>query len=410
MRGKGEGSIFKNGRGLWTAVIELPSYDGTTRRRKVIRRKDKTELLIERDKFLERLKASGGDAPTRDMTVKRWVDEWFTTIALLEIRPKTAHTYRGLIKREIEPRIGDKKLEKLTVADVRAMNAAIVAAGLSSTTAAQVHRILSVALKAAVADGKIARNVAAMVKPPRRAATEMQALTLEEALKVLETAIDDPLGSLWATVLLTGARQGELLGLQRDRVTDVLELSWQLQRLPWEHGCSPACDQRAPGCPRRKITAPADYEHKALHGGLWLTRPKSRAGVRIVPLVDPLKAILERHIATTDGGPHNLVWTAQNGRPVDPRQEYKLWQELLERAGAPKVGIHAGRHTTADLLYAAGVPEDVISEILGHSSRAVTRGYKSKGNQARLTDAMNRMSALVTPRPALPDTPAELSA
>jgi hypothetical protein len=31
MRGKGEGSVFRDSRGLWTAKVELPSHDGIRR-------------------------------------------------------------------------------------------------------------------------------------------------------------------------------------------------------------------------------------------------------------------------------------------------------------------------------------------------------------------------------------------
>jgi integrase len=408
MRGKGEGSIFKDGRGLWTAVVELPPRNGA-RRRKTIRSKDK-RIVVTKLRDLQQELERSGDLPTKDLTVGQWMDEWFTTIALLKIRPKTANTYRGLIAREIVPAIGTTKLDKLMPGDVRRMLAATIAKGLSSTTAMQVHRILAVALKAAERDGKVRRNVALLVDAPRPARKEMRALTVDEALAVLETASTDPLGSLWASILLTGARQGELLGLQRDRVGDMIELSWQLQRLTWEHGCTDFCGRkRGADCKYRKMTFPPDYENQHLTGGLWLSRPKSLAGWRIVPLVEPLRTILLRHIDATEPGAHNLVWTI-NGNPIDPRVESQLWHDLLKRAGVTDVNVHAGRHTTADLLYLAGVPEDVISEILGHSVRAVTRGYKSKGNQARLTDAMNKVTMLLTtPTGERSDTPGAIA-
>ncbi|AAT89851.1 integrase [Leifsonia xyli subsp. xyli str. CTCB07] len=59
------------------------------------------------------------------------------------------------------------------------------------------------------------------------------------------------------------------------------------------------------------------------------------------------------------------------------------------------VRLHDLRHTTIDLLYEAGVPEDVIMEIAGQSTRSVTRGYKSRGNQKRLTEGMLQLSALI---------------
>jgi integrase len=394
-RGKGEGSLFKDANGYWTVVVELPSRTGE-RRRKKVRRKSKAEALkILRDLLAERDRT--GDMPTRVMTVEEWVNEWFTTIAAKKNRPKTLSTYRGLIDREILPALGTKKLDKLSTTDVRHMLHSITEKGLSSTTAAQVYRVLSVALSYAEKNGKVARNVAALVDSPRPAKPDLSALTLEQGIRVIETASTVPLGSLWAAVLFTGARQGELLGLERDRVGEVIDLSWQMQRLIWEHGCGGACGRkRGADCHKRKVTAAPDWVHRPLHGGMWLTRPKSEKGTRIVPLVEPLKSILKRHLAETADAynPYNLVWFMPNGSPIDHSVQSRLWHELLKQAGVPDVRLHDGRHTTVDLLYEAGASEDTIRDIVGHSTREMTRAYKSRGNTKRHTETMLKLSAL----------------
>lgn len=396
-----EGTVFKDGRGLWTAVVELPRRDNK-RRRRVIRSTDEDKVRRELRRLLNE-KDKNGDLQTRVLSVEKWVNEWFAEIATEKIRPKTASTYRGLIDREIIPALGSIKLDKLTPADVRRMNRGIVSKGLSSTTAMQVHRILSVALKYAEREGHVGRNVAKLVDAPKKAATNLSALTVEDGMKVLRAAVGDPLESLWFAVLLTGARQGELLGMQPDRVTDSIEVSWQLQRLTWEHGCEPRCNRiRGSDCRQKKITAPADWQNKHLTGGLWLTRPKSVSGMRIVPLIEPLYSSIHRHIAADDGiNPHSLVWHNPDGSPIDPRDQSRMWHELLKRAGVPDVRLHDGRHTTVDLLYEAGVPEDLIREIVGHSTRETTRGYKSRGNQKRLVSAMLQLSDLLETQRAL---------
>ncbi|MGO3650466.1 hypothetical protein, partial [Agrococcus casei] len=60
------------------------------------------------------------------------------------------------------------------------------------------------------------------------------------------------------------------------------------------------------------------------------------------------------------------------------------------------------RHTTVDLLYAAGIPEDLIMAIVGHSTRSVTRGYQSAHNRDRLLGAMSQFSELFT-QPSTPE-------
>ena len=124
-------------------------------------------------------------------------------------------------------------------------------------------------------------------------------------------------------------------------------------------------------------------------------RPKTNKGFRIIPLVSPLKEIIERQLEYVDAHPnaYGLLWTTPTGQPIDPRDESANWDALLKRAGVPDVRLHDGRHTTVDLLLAAGVAMDIITEIVGHSSRVTTEGYKSRGNLPRLTDAMNALSA-----------------
>lgn len=395
-RGKGEGALYKDSRGLWTAAIELPQRNGD-RRRKVIRSKDKA-ALVKKLRELQKERDDKGDLETHVLTVEQWLTIWFQTIAQEKIRPRTAKTYQSLIEKWILPSIGTRKLDKLTPDDVRQMSRAIVTAGKSSTTALQAHRILAVALKYAEREGKVSRNVATLIDAPRKAAKNLRALTLDEALKVLDTTRGDRYGSLWAAVLLTGAREGELLGLQTDRVTQTLELSWQLQRLIWEHGCAGDCNRvRGTDCPKRKVTFPADHENRHLTGGLWLSRPKSLAGWRVVPMVTYLGERLHEHLEATrhEENPHNLVWHTTKGLPIDPREGNRMWHDALDRAGVPQVRFHDGRHTAVDLLLAAGNHIDVVQEIVGHSSRLQTQEYKSQGLTLRRVQAMNSLGDMI---------------
>lgn len=400
VRSNGDGALFRVPADTtkplkhWQATVELPPGPNGERRRRFYRNKSKTALNTILKTALKEL-AENGDLPTRDMRVTDWVNEWFRDIATPKIRPKTANTYRGLIDREIIPAIGQIRLSKLTPSDVRRMGTGIVDRGLSPTTAAQVHRILAVALKYAEREGKVTRNVATLTDAPRKATNIVTALTVDEAEKVLRTAKQDPLFSLWAAVLLTGARQGELLGLEIERVTDSIEFSWQLQRIAWLHGCGDTCGRkRGSDCPERKITVPSDFETRYLQGGLWLTPPKTTAGFRVVPLVEPLASVLAAQIETCDyPNPHGLVWRTPSGAPIDPRDANHRWHELLKNAEVTDVRFHDGRHTTVDLLFDVGVPEDLIEEIVGHSSRHMTRAYKSRNNDRRRREAMHMVSA-----------------
>lgn len=375
-RGKGEHSIYQRSTdGRWVAAITLPSHNGD-RRRRVLTNSDKKALLAELAVELKAL-SSRGDLPTANMTVAEWLDYWLREIAGKETRPKTMANYRSFVKNHIAPPIGHVRLNKLSPDDVRKVDN-LVAAKFSSSTAATAHRIMSSSFAAAEREGRIGRNPAELVKTPRIAPSQLEVLTVEEFVRLIELFRDSPERYLWATYMLTGTRRGEILGLEWDRVTDVLDLSWQLQRLPVD------------------LKAPTDYEYRRLMGGLYLTRPKTNAGWRLIPLVSPLKEILVHWRQEWTPNEHNLVFATRKGTPFGPEYISRLWPKTLSNAGIQKkVRLHDLRHTAVDMMYHAGVGEAMIQEIVGHSTRAMTRGYRSRGNRPQLEHAMTQFSSLL---------------
>ena len=388
-RPKGEGGVYQRADGLWCASVELPSPDGK-RRRKVITRKDKGAVITELRAAKKELEKHG-DLATKSFTITEWMEHWLNDIAPQKIRPKTLAGYKTVVTGYIIPLLGKKRIDKLTAQDVRRLHTIMQATPkdpelrgqtdlppgtvmLSSTYTLLAHNALSAALKVAMREGKIHVNPCDMVDRPRPRVTHQKALTLEQAIRLLQHLATRADGPLWATYLLTGARRGEILGLEADRVGESLDLSWQLQRIT------------------DISKAPADWEYRHLRSTIYLTRPKSRAGWRIIPLVEPLKSILKLQIGDQKDG---LVFT-RNGQPWDPDAATEAWTTVLKEAGLPTdVVLHGLRHGAVDLMFEAGVHEAVIQEIVGHSSRAMTRGYKSKGNTKQLESAMNKMSELL---------------
>lgn len=366
MRGKGEGSIYQDSRGLWRGSLELPPSPDGRRRRKVVSATTKRGLLTKMSAAREVL-AEHGDIPTNTMTVGQWFTYWLDAIAAKEVRPKTLSNYRSLTKNHIIPTIGKVRLEKLNPGHVRRVYDTIIAGGLSSTSALAVYSVLSSAFSAAEREGRIRRNPTQLVNPPRRAATNLEVLDIDEAVRLVAQFGRTENAYLWATFLLTGARRGEVLGLQWSRITDAIDLSWQLQR-------------HQPG-----MTPPADYEYQHLGRGLYLTRPKTKSGVRIFPLLEPIREILDAWRAVAPPNKHDLVFTWEDGRPIDPDWATREWPKVLASVGITKhVRLHDIRHSTIDILYELGVPEDAIRDGFGHSKVEQSRAYRSRARRERL--------------------------
>lgn len=379
-RTKGDGSLFKRANGLWVGTVEIKSDDGK-RRQKQVSSMDRNEA-IRKLKALRSQVEAGLVVAAGKTTVATWMDHWLENIHGPKLRPGTKDDYARTIRLHITPHIGKKRLSQLTPEHVRQMHRAID----SSRTAQLAHIILQRALKDAVKEGAVARNVALVADKPGHVTQHREPLTSKQAKHLLRSAIanNDPMASRWAAALLLGARQGEVLGLQWSRVdldNGVVDLAWQLQHVKKAHGCGerhsdgtwPCGRQRVGYCPQAHWVLPRGFEHQELHRSLLLTRPKTKAGTRIVPIPAPLWAMLQ--IQDRDGdNPHDLVWHHQ-GRPIHPRDDHEAWKQALSAAGLPPAPLHVARNTTATLLMEAGVPEAIRMTILGHVSIAAQRAY-----------------------------------
>jgi hypothetical protein len=82
------------------------------------------------------------------------------------ISPKTLERYHELAARQIIPHLGEIKLQKLRPEDLERWHKAL-AATLSARTIGHAHRLVAAMLVRAVENGTVARNVAAIRKPPR---------------------------------------------------------------------------------------------------------------------------------------------------------------------------------------------------------------------------------------------------
>jgi integrase len=212
------------------------------------------------------------------------------------------------------------------------------------------HRLLSLGLKRAVDDGLLARNVAAIRRPPKVEATEIAILTAEQRAAVLDTLREHKLYPIVALALSTGMRRGELLALQWADV----DLDRAVLRV------------------ERSVE-----ETKA---GLRIKPPKTKRGRRNVDLSADVVTMLRDHrrqqleirLALGQGGQPSLVFSTKEGELLSPDNLSRDWGRVSRAKKLPRVPFHALRHTHASTLIRAGVDILTISRRLGHGKASVT--------------------------------------
>lgn len=407
-RAKGDGALFKRASdGLWVGSVEIASADGK-RRQKRVTAKDYRAAKLKLDELRQAV-ASGMVPIARTTTTAHWLNHWLTTHKKPHVRQSTYDWYEEAVRLHTIPHIGQVRLDQLTPEHVRFM----LSKANTSANAQRAHKTLNLAIKDAVADGLLARNVVDAVKKPGHVKAERGSLTVDQAATAIRAAIaaqdtraaEDPaMATRWVTAFLTGARPAEVIGLEWNRVDfdrGVIDFSWQLQQLKKAHGClvddKPTCGRTRPGyCPDAHWDLPGDFEYRECRGSLLWTRPKTKTGVRIVPMVPLLDEMLRRHrtLTAAEPNPHGLVWHYPDGRPVRPKDDWQRWHELMVAAKLPPVEPYAVRHTTATLLESLGVPEEVRMQIMGQSSKVAHRMYVHV-DQTRTRDALQKLESLL---------------
>jgi len=364
-RGNGEGAVYEaNGR--WCAALTVGHDGNGKRKRRYLYAETKKALL-------EKIDATRSDArmgllvePIRQ-TVGEYLKHWMQTSAAQRVRPTTLYTYEGLAAKHITPHIGGTRLDKLSHMHLEAWNATLERLGVSAHTRRAAHVLLGTVLRKAVRSRILARNPMDQVDKPRVAKKEVAVLSPADVRKLLETARGHRLEALFVLAVSTGARQGELFGLEwRDFDAEAGALS--IQRTLIE-----------------------------VDGRITIGEPKTSKSRRSLDLpayaVEALRAHRQRQPATPH--PTARIFSDTEGQPLRKSNFIRRdWHPLLERAELRRTKFHALRHTHVTMLLAAGGNLKAVSERVGHSRTSMTSDvytHAVQGQQRELADTLERM-------------------
>ena len=367
-RCNGEGTISRRRDGRFVAAVTL---DGG--RRKFVYTRTREEAAR---KLTELLKAKhdGLPIPTERQTVKDFLLSWLEAVRP-SIRPRTWGRYSEYVNLHVIPELGRLPLFRLTPQHVQRLYARKREQGLSAATVRHLHAVLRKALADALRWAQVARNVAALVKPPRAQHRDMTTLTPEQARAFLAVARGERLEALYVAALTTGMRRGELLAL-RWKDVDLerrrLQVTATLQRTPDGFDFSEPKTTRS----RRQI----------LLGEAAVTALKQHR----------VKQAEERLRLGAAWDDRDLVFANEVGRPIEGSNLIqRSFHPVLERAGLPRIRFHDLRHTYATLALGQGVHPKVVSDALGHANIAITLDTYSHVTPAMHQQATDALDAVL---------------
>ena len=376
-RGNAKGSIFRRSDGRWAATVEMGA--GGKRRRKTFYAASRHEV---QEQLAAELHRRQGGMPTISgrTTVGEYLAHWLVT-ARPSVRARTWIRAEQYVRLHATPAIGRIPLARLEPHHLQELYARRAASGSSAMTVKHLHRMLHRAIGQAVRWGLCARNVVELVDPPRAEHREMKTLEPDQVRALFDAAAGERLSALYVIAIATGMRQGELLGL---RWPDV-DLDGGAVRV------------------RVALERAADE--------VKLVEPKTARSRRQIIVGATAIAALRRHRAMQTMERHrlgaawegrgdfcDLVFTDAIGGPLQGSSVLATLRRLLAGADLPRIRFHDLRHTAATLMLGRGIHPKIVSEMLGHSSVAITLDLYSHVTPTMQREAAARMDDVLATR------------
>ena len=352
-RPQGDGTIRKRNDGRWEARIIIGhKNDGSPMYKSAFAKTQKSAL-----KQLHQLLDLYRDVDLTEecrMTLGEWMDKWLDEYMIFAIRESTLDSYRGMVKNQVKPFIGNKQLASLTTADVQKFYNKIKKEGrvrehpvhgktLADSMVRGVHMMLHEALDMAVKERLLAKNPTNGTTIPKCNYPEKQILgdnqleTFLEAIRGQEYWCD-----FFYVEVMTGLRRGEICGLK-----------WQ--DIDFEEN---------------KLRVKRSVSVKK-GGGVNIGETKTETGVRCIEMPPSVAELLKnrKQTAITE-----WVFPAflNPEQPIHPQAAYRKLKVILKNAELPLIRFHDLRHTFATHATQGGVDPKTLAGILGHTNASFT--------------------------------------
>ena len=130
-------------------------------------------------------------------------------------------------------------------------------------------------------------------------------------------------------------------------------------------------------------------------GGL-ITKPTKSRKERRMPILEPLRPVLERLTECKEPDDQLLFGLKGGVLTTVTARDATNWDKIVANLGLPDPTHHGLRHTGATWMADAGVPLPVLQEILGHEPMETTRGSLHPDDR-HLASAAEQANAFLAP-------------
>lgn len=288
----------------------------------------------------------------KKITLDDWFNTWLDEYKKNQVKNSTYANYVCIYRSLLHGYLGDKYISDIRGEHIQKFYNDLVKAGYSAKYIDVASALINGCMQQAFRNGMIDRNPVDQAERPRhRKKEERRVLSKEEQELFMKYAESSYLYNLFAVMLRTGMRGGEIRGL---KLQDI--------------------DNKNKVIHVRRTLVHID------NVGFVENTPKTKSSTRDIPITESTYQILndQKHfwgfkVEKMD----RYLFCDENGGPLHRSRVQNEIDRIVERIRADghdfdHISPHTFRHTFATRAIEAGMPPQVLKTILGHSSLAMT--------------------------------------
>ena len=370
-RADGEGTIYKLPNGSFRTSVSLGVSADGKRKRKTFTSTSREEVVAKLLEFRE-LQSKGRLVVSKTTTFETYAKHWLK-LKKSRVKETTYRSYENVLDVHFYPEFGSIPIQRITTPMLNSYFTEGVSKDLSTSSLRRHKAILSNLFNIAVSENIISYNPMVSTLPiPRsiKAKTQKRILEASEIQKMLKEAkriYDKYKGKfgvffqIYPLVLLalaTGARRGELLGLEWKDI-DFKNSNIKISKNLVEIGSD-----------------------------VFLETPKTESSIRMVYVDEDVIKVLKDLQKVSRG---SFVFSTREGKHMTPSHASKAYRNLRDSVDIEGVRFHDLRHTHASLLIAEGVDYKTVSQRIGHSDIRTTLNLYTHTVVEKEKEAANKM-------------------
>jgi integrase len=286
------------------------------------------------------------------MSARGFVDSyWKPYLDRKNVKLSTRASYQSALGLHILPALRELRIREIVPLHIENLIQAKLASGLRSKTVSNILVLMQGIFSVAEDNDLISRSPVRNKHKPNVQKREKPIWTSKQVRMIIET-VPFAYRALFAVAAFTGARLGEILGLQWKQI-DLSKKMLRIEQSLWQGQIVP---------------------------------PKTPESVRTVYFGEVLASVLAEHFReAAHNGIEDFVFCKADGIPFHPDVLRKdVLYPTLDRLGIPRSsrtsGFHTFRHSAASFINAETGNLKLAQKLLGHSTIEMTAAVYTHGS------------------------------